>query len=73
MSAGGARSRSAKSRDEAWSAAAAAVSASKSRSGGDDDEDDDEDYYDRGFLEMRYDAAPVCLPFPLSSSAPISY
>jgi hypothetical protein len=57
-------------RDEAWSAAAAA--ASKSRSGGDDEEDEDEDYYKRGFLEMRYDAAPVCLPFPLSSSAPIS-
>ena len=69
-------------RDEAWSAAAAAAAAaaaSKTRSGGaalgggDEEENEDEDDYNRGFLEMRYDAAPVCLPFPLASSAPISY
>ena len=60
-------------RDEAWSAAAAAAAASSGAAlGGDEEEKEDEVHYSRGFLEMRYDAAPVCLPFPLSSSAPIS-
>ena len=67
-SARGARSRSSMTRDQAWSAAAAAAAAGKSALGGDAWDDEDSDDYTRGFLEMRYDAAPVCLPFSMSVS-----